>query len=216
MDVVFLGVAGRPATNPTPPTLWGHADATEPFLHEPEEARRLLAEAGHAGGFSATLWAMPVTRAYNPNARRMAELIQADLARVGIEARIVSYDNAEYIKRSRAGEHDMILLGWIADYPDPDQFLGQIWTCAALKERSSNWARWCNEAFDAKVLAAKRAGDQEERARLYREAQAIFHAEVPAVPIAHSVLFMALRREVTGYVISSMGRQFFHKVDLRD
>ena len=36
------------------------------------------------------------------------------------------------------------------------------------------------------------------------------------MPIAHSVLFMALRREVTGYVISSMGRQLFHKLDLRD
>ena len=54
---------------------------------------------------------MPVQRPYNPNARRMAELIQADWAKVGAEAEIVTFEWGEYLKRSKNGEHDTVLLG---------------------------------------------------------------------------------------------------------
>ncbi len=48
---------------------------------------------------------MPVQRPYNPNARRMAEMIQADWAKVGVQAKIVTYEWGEYLKRAKAGEH---------------------------------------------------------------------------------------------------------------
>jgi dipeptide transport system substrate-binding protein len=66
-----------------------------------------LAEAVLADGFSADLWAMPVARPYNPNARRMAEMIQQHFAKVGVTVRIVSYEWGEYLRRSNAGEQQM-------------------------------------------------------------------------------------------------------------
>ena len=68
------------------------------------------------------LWWMPVQRPYNPNAKRMAEMMQADLAKVGINAKLVSYEWGEYRKRLQAGEHQMGLLGWTGDNGDPDNF----------------------------------------------------------------------------------------------
>ena len=56
----------------------------------------MLAEAGLPDGFSTDLWAMPVQRPYNPNARRIAELMQADLAKVGVGAETRSLEWAEY------------------------------------------------------------------------------------------------------------------------
>ena len=56
----------------------------------------MLKEAGLEKGFSIDLWAMPVQRPYNPNARRMAEMIQADWAKVGVQAKIVTYEWGEY------------------------------------------------------------------------------------------------------------------------
>ena len=56
------------------------------------KARALLAEAGYPDGFSMDIWAMPVQRLYNPNALKMAELMQADLAQIGVRANIVSYE----------------------------------------------------------------------------------------------------------------------------
>ena len=89
---------------------------------------------------------MPVQRPYNPNAKRMAELIQADFAKVGVKAKIVSYEWGEYLKRSREGEHQTVLLGWTGDNGDPDNFLYVLLSCAAAK--GANRARWCHKPFD--------------------------------------------------------------------
>ena len=69
---------------------------------------------------------MPVQRPYNPNAKRMAEMMQADLAKVGINAKLVIYEWGEYRKRLQAGEHQTGLLGWTGDNGDPDNFLAVL------------------------------------------------------------------------------------------
>ena len=68
------------------------------------------------------LWWMPVQRPYNPNAKRIAEMMQADLAKVGVNAKLVSYEWGEYRKRMQAGEHMTGMLGWTGDNGDPDNF----------------------------------------------------------------------------------------------
>lgn len=75
IDAVYQG-AGQAAKNLIPPTMWGYNDAVQDYAYDPAKAKALLKEAGMADGFSIDLWAMPVQRPYNPNARRMAEMIQ--------------------------------------------------------------------------------------------------------------------------------------------
>lgn len=77
VDAVYQG-AGQVAKNPIPPTMWSYNDAVQDYDYNPEKAKALLKEAGFENGFTTELWAMPVSRPYNPNARRMAELIQED------------------------------------------------------------------------------------------------------------------------------------------
>lgn len=93
------------------------------FTHSKTRAKQLLNEAGYPEGFAMDIWAMPVQRAYNPNALTMAKLIQADLNEVGIKVDIVSYEWSTFLRRLRLGEHSSVLLGWSADHPDPDNFL---------------------------------------------------------------------------------------------
>src|SRR5207245_2497907 len=64
-------------------------------------------------------FAIPVVRAYMPNGRRAAEMIQADWAKIGVQAQIVSYEWGEYLKRVREGEAEVAMLGGTWDYPDP-------------------------------------------------------------------------------------------------
>ena len=85
IDAVFQG-EGTIAKNPLPPTLWSYNDAVEDYPYDPEQAKKLLEEAG-VTDLKTNIWAMPVQRPYNPNARRMAELIQADWAEVGVAGR---------------------------------------------------------------------------------------------------------------------------------
>ncbi len=96
IDTVFQG-AGKPAKNPIPPTIWSYNDAVVDDAYDLDLAKKLLAEAGYPNGFEMKLWAMPVQRPYNPNARRMAEVMQADWAKIGVKAEIVSYEWGESI-----------------------------------------------------------------------------------------------------------------------
>src|SRR5690606_29071370 len=104
IDAVYQG-SGQPAKNPIPPTMWSYNDAIEDDPYDPEAAKKLLEEAG-VSGLSMKVWAMPVQRPYMPNARRTAELIQADFAAIGVDVEIVSYEWGEYLKRSQDKDRD--------------------------------------------------------------------------------------------------------------
>ena len=65
----------------------------------------MLKAAGVTTPLDIDLWYMPVQRPYNPNAKRIAEMMQADLAKVGVNAKLVSYEWGEYRKRLQGGEH---------------------------------------------------------------------------------------------------------------
>jgi dipeptide transport system substrate-binding protein len=211
IDAVFQG-AGKVAKNPIPPTIWSYNQDVEDYPYDPDQAKQILEEEG-VSDLQTDIWAMPVQRPYNPNARRMAELIQADWRNVGVDAEIVSFEWGEYLKRSLAGEHQTVLLGWTGDNGDPDNFLYVLLSCDAAKD-GANRARWCYKPFDDLVTQAKRTADQAERTRLYEEAQVIFKEQAPWVTIAHSIVFKPIRKEVEGFKINPFGAHYFYGVDL--
>ncbi|VFS87030.1 putative binding protein component of ABC transporter [Pseudomonas aeruginosa] len=114
IDAVYQG-AGQLASNGMPPTQWSYDETIKDAPYDPGKARELLKKAGVAEGTEITLWAMPVQRPYNPNAKLMAEMLQNDWAKIGIKAKIVTYEWGEYIKRAKGGEHDAMLIGWSGD-----------------------------------------------------------------------------------------------------
>jgi dipeptide transport system substrate-binding protein len=214
LDAVYQG-AGQAAVNLIPPTMWSYNTSIKDYPHDPEQAKKLLAEAGFPDGFETTLWAMPVQRPYNPDARRIAELMQSDLAKVGVKAKIVSYEWGEYRKRVQAGEHDMAELGWTGDNGDPDNFFTPLAGCAAARVGGGSASKWCNQDFQKLIDDAVQTPDQEQRAKLYEQAQVIMHEEAPFYLIAHSVVFMPLRKNVVGYTMSPLGAHLFDQVDLK-
>ena len=195
--------------------MWGYDDAVPQYPHDPAAAKKLLADAGLADGFDTDLWAMPVQRPYNPDAKRVAELMQADLAKVGVRAHIVSYEWGEYRKRVQAGDDQSALLGWTGDNGDPDNFFVPLAGCLAARPGGGSASKWCNHDFDDLVNKAATLSDQSARAALYAKAQVIMHDEAPFFLIAHSVVFMPMRKEVTGYVMSPLGAHDFTNVDLQ-
>jgi dipeptide transport system substrate-binding protein len=212
IEAVFQG-AGKAAKNPIPPTMWSYNDAIQDDPYDPEAAKKLLAEAG-VTDLKTNLWAMPVQRPYNPNAKRMAELVQADWKAVGVDAEIVSYEWGEYLKRSSAGEHETVLLGWTGDNGDPDNFLFALLSCEAAKG-GANRARWCNQEFNDLITKAQRSSDLAERTKLYEEAQVVFKREAPWNTVAHSVVHQPVRKEVVDYKIDPFGAHIFYGVDLQ-
>ncbi len=165
IKAVFLD-SGTVAKSPIPPNMLGFDKNLKDYNYDPEKAKALLKQAGLEKGFEATLWSMPVQRPYNPNSRRIAEMIQSDWAKVGVKAKIVSYEWGEYLSGMRKGEHDTALFGWMSDNGDPDNFAGTLLGCSSIKS-GFNAARWCNKEYDGIVKKALLASDPAKRAALY-------------------------------------------------
>ncbi len=211
LDAVFEG-AGKAAKNPIPPTMWSYNNSVKDDQFDPAKAKKMLAEAG-VKDLKLKIWAMPVARPYNPNARRMAEVIQADFANIGVEVEIVSYEWGEYLKLSKSLKRDgAVLLGWTGDNGDPDNFLAVLLGCDAVG--GSNRAQWCNEEFDSLTSKAKQISNQSERAKLYKKAQVVFKREAPWATIAHSVVFMPMSKKVSGYKMDPLGSHRFDGVNI--
>jgi dipeptide transport system substrate-binding protein len=213
VDAVFEGQA-EVAKNPIPPTMWSYNDAIEDDPYDPEAAKKALEEAG-VTDLKMKVWAMPVSRPYMLNARRAAELIQADLAKVGVSAEIVTYEWAEYLKRAADKDRDgAVILGWTGDNGDPDNFLDTLLGCTAVG--GNNRAQWCNQEFDDLVKKAKQSSDQAERTKLYEQAQVVFKREAPWATLDHSKVFMPMSKKVIGYTQDPLGIHRFDNVDIAE
>jgi len=212
LKAVYQG-NGQVAKNPIPPILWGYNDAVQDYAYDPAKARQLLAQAGYANGFEVDLWYLPVTRPYNPDGKRMAELIQADWGKVGVRAKLVTYEWAEYRKRSKSDEQTVMMFGWSGDNGDPDNFFVPLLGCEAVKG-GGNVSRWCNKPFEDLIIKAAQTPRQADRAKLYEAAQVIVKEEAPWITIAHSVRFDALRKEVRGYRMDATAHHYFNNVEI--
>jgi len=212
IDSVYQG-AGQLAVNAMPPTQWSYDTTIKDAAYDPEKAKQLLKEAGVKEGTEITLWAMPVQRPYNPNAKLMAEMLQADWKKVGINAKIVSYEWGEYIKRAKAGETDAMLIGWSGDNGDPDNWLGTLFGCDAIN--GNNFAKWCDADYDKLIKQAKATPDQAKRTELYKQAQHRLKEQVPMTPIAHSTVYQPMRTSVQDFKISPFGLNSFYGVSVK-
>jgi dipeptide transport system substrate-binding protein len=210
---VYLG-AGQAAKNLIPPTLWGYNDKVKDYAFDPAKAKELLAKAGVTTPMEIDLWYMPVQRPYNPNAKRIAEMMQADLAKVGVNAKLITYEWGEYRKRAQQGEHTTAQLGWTGDNGDPDNFFF-LRGCSGARAGGQNLTKWCNKEYDEKLIKARGLPDQAARAKLYEEMQLIEIEEAPDMKIAHSIVYEAMRKEVEGYKQSPFGAHQFNGVSIK-
>ncbi|WEK30177.1 MAG: ABC transporter substrate-binding protein [Candidatus Pseudomonas phytovorans] len=204
--------SGQLAVNAMPPTQWSYDESLKDAPYAPEKAKQLLQGAGVKPGTEITLWAMPVQRPYNPNAKLMAEMLQADWNKLGLKVRIVSYEWGEYIKRMKSGEHDIALIGWTGDNGDPDNWLGTLYSCDAIG--SNNYSLWCDPQYDSLVKQAKQVTDRTQRSALYQQAQQRLKQQVPITPVAHSTVNQPLSVKVSGFKVSPFGRNDFSGVSV--
>ena len=209
---VFLG-NGEVAKTLIPRTMWSYNDAITDYPYDPTKAKAMLDAAG-VKALDIDLWYQPVQRPYNPNGKRIGEMMQADLAKIGVNAKLVTYEWGEYRKRAQGGESMTAQLGWTGDNGDPDNFFFLL-GCPDGKPASNNIPKWCNAEFNDLLLKARVIPDQAGRAKLYERMQVIEHEEAPELLVAHSIVSEAMRANVEGYKQSPLGTHAFEGVDVK-
>ncbi|MGS2720468.1 ABC transporter substrate-binding protein [Paraglaciecola aestuariivivens] len=200
------------AKNIVPPTSWAFQNDVKTLSYNPVAAKKLLNDNGVEDGFVMNIWAMPVERVYNPNARKMAELIQAYLQDVGITVNIVSYEWSTFRQRLNQGLHDSVLIGWSADNGDPDNFYRPLLSCAAI-DSGTNRAMWCSPEYDRLINQALEFVEISERAYFYGKANDLLAEQLPLIPIAHASRYQAYRSGLSGFVINPYGGVRFGGVE---
>jgi len=196
-DNALAGIA------PYPPTLLGFNPQLKNPPRDLAKARDLLKQAGVPEGTVFTLFTRNGGGVTNPNPLLGAQMLQADLAAIGIKLQIRVMEWAEMLKRAKSGEHDLVSAGWAGDNGDPDNFLTPMLSCEAAKN-GENYARWCNPRFQALIDQARAKTEPAARAALYEQALALFAQDLPWLSRAHPKLFTVIRTNVEGYTISPL------------
>ncbi|MCG1019547.1 ABC transporter substrate-binding protein [Mycetohabitans sp. B4] len=199
------------AVNPYPPNTWSYNKALEPYPYNIEQAKKLLTDAGYPNGFETSIWVRPSASVLNPNPKAGAELLQADLARIGVKAQVKVIEWGQLIKDAKQGQHDLLFMGWSGDNGDPDNFLTPQFSCASVKS-GINFSRYCDPQLDKLIADGKRTTDQPTRAKAYAAAQKIIHDKALWIPLAYPSAAALTRSNVSGYRVSPFGRQDYTSV----
>jgi len=218
VKLIYQGLA-VPATSPVPPSLWGHID--EPlYKYDPKAAIKLLKEAGYTppppGKPRPRLYTMDTPRTYMPAPETVARIVQHNLRDVGIEIDVVKEDINAHVQLTQEGKHDLCLLGWTADTPDPDNFLYLLFDPENAEPGTARNVSFYRNAELHGILAwAQESSDRAERERFYKKAQDLIARDAPWVPLAHSEVAVASRTSLRGLVLHPSATIYFHHVTRR-
>ncbi|MEE3718964.1 ABC transporter substrate-binding protein [Tumidithrix elongata RA019] len=206
----FWGDLGISDSHFLPPSLaWAQSSTLGDYEYNPQKAKQLLAEAGYANGFELELWYMPVSRPYFPTPKPIAEAFAADLSAVGIRVSLKTKDWAAYLNdRNKAPGFQSYMMGWTADYGDPDNFYYPHFAANSTKDLGG----WKQERLIQLLDRGRAIADIKERAQVYAEVDEILYREVVRIPIVHSQPLLAKRKALTGWIPSPLGVESFATV----
>lgn len=199
VENVLQGTA-QIAAGPTPPAFaWAYNDALRPYPHDAGKARALIEESGHAGASLTFYVTEGGSGMLDPVA--MGAAIQADLAEVGLDVAIETYEWNTFLGKVNPGlegKADMAEMAWMTNDPDTLPFLA-LRTGAWPDKGGFNSGYYSNPKVDALLEAARGSTDQAERARLYKEMQTIVHDDAPWAFIANWKQNAATADAVSGF-----------------
>jgi ABC-type oligopeptide transport system substrate-binding subunit/tetratricopeptide (TPR) repeat protein len=184
----------------TPPGMPGHVAEMAP-CYDPAQARRLLAQAGYPGGRGFPALDVLVYQAAEDRNR----FLQARWREVlGVDARLEVAAWADYLARLGSGSYPLANLAWVADYPDPDDFL--------RVSRVRAWPAWRCDAYERLVQEARSLADPPRRMARYREAEAILAREAPILPLIYERDHLLIKPRLRSYPMSAIRPAFWKDV----
>ncbi|TVQ27778.1 MAG: glutathione ABC transporter substrate-binding protein [Spirochaetaceae bacterium] len=185
--------AGVTAIGTISERVFGFHPTLSSLPFDPARARQLLADAGLSRGFTTTLWTND-----NPTRIAIAEIVQNNLAEVGITVNIEVLEWGAYLAQTAEGLHDMFILGWVTVTADADYGMYAL-LHSSNHGAAGNRSFFASARVDELLDLGRREANLAARERLYHEAQEILVNEAPMLNLYHPKWMIALANGVTGY-----------------
>lgn len=205
----LLAAGQQPLSAWIPPGMAGH-DNSIGFKFDVEKAKKLLEEAGYKDRSKFPR----VTLGFNTNEnhQRVAENFQAQIKKnLGIEIQLSNEEWKVYLKRLQTDTPDIYRLAWLADYPDPDNFMNLMTSFS-----ENNHTGFKNPKYDELVLKGASSLDPAERKSIYKEAQKMLtEADANVIPLFSDVRNVLLSERVQNFPINSINRWELKGVTLK-
>ncbi len=199
----------KPMTSWVPPGMFGF-EPEKGTKFNPSKAKEFLAKAG----YNEENKPPKIELAYNTNEdhKRIAENVQAQLKKhLGVTVEIKNEEWKSYLGKLKSNTPHIYRMGWVADFPDPDNFLNLMTSYS-----DNNHTNWGNPQFDTLIKKAVSVDKKEERRELYSKAQKILtEQDVPVIPIYSGVSHLLINKRVQNYPMNVMGRRKFKEVVLK-
>ena len=191
------------------PVMTHHNENLKPYAFDPGLAKKLLAEAGHPNGFAITM----LLSAGNVTHRQVAAVIQDDLRNVGITLTLQQIDGATLFTTTKSGNYEMALSYCSSDTIDPDQMIG--FTSINPERANAFHTEWKSARVNELYELERKTRDGEERGKMFKEMNAIVHAEAPFIFLYHQGAPFAVRSNVEGFHILPTSNWRLEEVHLR-
>lgn len=208
IDVVLEG-GGTKANGPINDRVFGYYEELEGYEYDPDKARDLLAEAGYPDGFKTSIWTND-----NPVRLRIAELVQAQLLEVGVEASIEEVEWGAYLDRTAAGEHDMFILGWVTVTADADYGLYALYH-SSQHGSAGNRTFFTNSEVDELLDKGRVSIDESERLAAYNRAQEIIVEEAPQLFLYFDTDKAGIQSYIEGFKLHPAGHHRLAQVRIK-
>ncbi len=206
MQSIYYGTA-ETAASILPRASWAYNNDAKITEYSPEKAKAQLKTLG-IENLTLQLWVPTTSQPWNPSPLKTAELIQADMAQIGVKVVIMPVEGRFQEARLMDVNHDLTLAGWTTDSNDPDSFFRPLLSCAANRSQT-NYAHWCDHNFDTVLQDALDSPQLSSRIEAYHKAQEMLSEQLPVLPLASSLRLQAYRYDMKGLVLSPFGSASF-------
>jgi ABC-type transport system substrate-binding protein len=180
------------------------------YSYDPEKAKKLLAEAGYPNGFKAKLWS-PQGR--YPKDFEMAQVVQQQLKKVGIDCTLDTMEWAAYLAATRKGpeenESELFLLGWAPSTAEARWILYPLFTTEQWVPKGNNRSFYSNKEFDDLVSKFTRATSKAEMDKYLKDAQELLIKEAPSIFILVTKETIGMSKKLRGVINSPLELTYF-------
>jgi oligopeptide transport system substrate-binding protein len=197
----------READGFLPPDMPGYDENVTAYPYDLEQARQLLSESKYAGDFPRIILTYGGSGGNSPEA---LVAIQEGWNELGLDVQLQAVDAAALLREQRRGTFQALSEGWIADYPDPEDFIAKLFQ----SESELNHSNYSNDEVDDLIRQAEESDDERERFDLLTEAEQIILDDAVTIPLFWPVDHVLIKPCVVGYPIVPMSVPKYRYVEI--